>query len=79
MRTTLHIDDDVLAAARELARREGKTTGQVVSECARRGLTQAPVVVAEESPAIHGVRPFPRRGTLATHEHVNRLREDDAY
>ena len=31
MRTTLDIDDDLLAAAKELARRENVTAGQVVS------------------------------------------------
>ncbi|MCA1701630.1 MAG: antitoxin, partial [Actinobacteria bacterium] len=31
MRTTLDIDDDVIAAARELARDEGSSIGAVVS------------------------------------------------
>ncbi len=39
MRTTLDIDDDVLQAAKELARAEKKTAGQVLSELARKGLT----------------------------------------
>ena len=38
MRTTLDIDDEVLEAAKELARRERKTAGQVISELARKGL-----------------------------------------
>jgi hypothetical protein len=38
MRTTLDIEDDVLQAAKELARREGRTAGQVISELARRSL-----------------------------------------
>jgi hypothetical protein len=41
MRTTLDIDDDVLQAAKELARRQGKTAGRIVSELARRGLIEA--------------------------------------
>ena len=36
MRTTLDIADDVLFAAKELARREKKPLGQVISELARR-------------------------------------------
>ena len=40
MRTTLEIDGDVLAAAKDLAKAEGRTMGQVISELARRGLTQ---------------------------------------
>jgi hypothetical protein len=38
MRTTLQIDDDVLDAARSLARSENRTVGEVISELARRGL-----------------------------------------
>ena len=41
MRTTLDIDDDILQAAKEMARAERKTAGQVISELARKGLTQA--------------------------------------
>jgi hypothetical protein len=37
MRTTLTIDDDILAAAREHADFEQKTVGQVISTWARRG------------------------------------------
>ncbi len=36
MRTTLTIDDDVLAAARGLAMQQQRTLGEVVSELARR-------------------------------------------
>ena len=38
MRTTLDIDDDVLQAAKELAAARKKTTGQVISELARKSL-----------------------------------------
>jgi len=38
MRTTLDLDDAVLAAARSLARDEGVSLGAVVSRLARRGL-----------------------------------------
>ena len=38
MRTTVDLDDDVLQAAKELARARGKTAGQVLSELARKGL-----------------------------------------
>lgn len=39
MRTTLDIDDTVLAAARSLARSRGVSLGTAISELARRGLT----------------------------------------
>lgn len=38
MRTTLQIDDDVLEAARSLARSEDRTLGEVISALARSGL-----------------------------------------
>jgi len=38
MRTTLEIDDDILAAAKELALRESKTAGKIISDLARRGI-----------------------------------------
>jgi hypothetical protein len=70
MRTTLDIDDEVLAASKKLAWREHKTTWQL-SELARRALLQLGAA-AEASPpaAIHGFRPFasPRgRGDECAH------------
>jgi hypothetical protein len=38
MRTTLSIEDDVLLAAKNLARREGRTLGEVISDLARQAL-----------------------------------------
>lgn len=80
MRTTLDIADDVLQAAKERARHEHKTTGEVLSELARRGL-HAPLSnrAPREPKAIHGLRPFPRRGAVVTNQLLNRLRDDDAY
>jgi hypothetical protein len=38
MRTTLAIDDDVLAAARGLAKRQDKSLGEIISALARQAL-----------------------------------------
>ncbi|MDY7522741.1 hypothetical protein [Sphingomonas sp. 10B4] len=38
MRTTLAIDDDVLLVARDLARQQRRSIGEVVSDLARRSL-----------------------------------------
>jgi hypothetical protein len=78
MRTTLDIDEDVLRAAKELARREKKTAGAVISELSRRALT-APPTTARAPKAAHGFRPFPRRGGVVTNEQIDKLREEDAY
>ena len=39
MRTTVTIDDDVLAVARALAEQSGNSLGRALSELARRGFT----------------------------------------
>ena len=80
MRTTLDIDEDVLQAAKEIARREKKTAGQVVSMLARSALT-APrgVQAAREPRAVYGFRPFAARGAIVTNELIDSLREDVAY
>ncbi|MEO8135228.1 MAG: antitoxin [Betaproteobacteria bacterium] len=80
MRTTLDIADDVLLAAKELARREKKTAGEVISELARRALTTPPATRAAQEPkATYGLRPFGKRGGLVTNAMIDKLREDDAY
>ena len=43
MRTTLNLDDDVAEAARALARSEGRSLGQVISDLVRRGLRPRPL------------------------------------
>ena len=80
MRTTLDIADDVLQAAKERARREKRTAGEVISELARIALN-APSGPprAREPMARYGFRPFPKRGGIVTNELIDRLREDDAY
>lgn len=80
MRTTLDIDEDVLQAAKEIARREKKTAGQVVSMLARRALTAPRGARAVREPrAVYGFRPFAPRGAIVTNELIDSLREDDAY
>jgi len=80
MRTTLDIDDDVLAAAKERARRHKKTTGEVISELARSALTAPPPErSALQTKDLYGFRPFPKRGGIVTNELIDKLREDDAY
>jgi hypothetical protein len=79
VRTTLDIDDDVLQAAKELARRDHKTAGQILSELARRGLTEANGPTSAkgvEMEAFLGFRPFVCRGTIVTNETINQLRDE---
>ena len=81
MRTTLDISDDVLFAAKEVARRERRTIGDVLSTWARVALLRpdqtqrAPAV--EEPLARYGIHPLPHRGGVVTNELVNRIRDDE--
>jgi hypothetical protein len=75
MRTTLAIDDDVLAAAKHLAERERKSVGEVISTLARQGLGKG---ARSARPVRNGVPLLPRRKGAApvTLELVNRLRDE---
>ncbi|MSQ89660.1 MAG: antitoxin [Betaproteobacteria bacterium] len=79
MRTTLDIEGDVLFAAKDLARREKKTAGQVISELARKGLTGAAALTAGEPKAVCGFRPLPKEGRIVSNQLINKLREDGEY
>ncbi len=77
MRTTLDLDEPVLEAIKEIARRERKSAGTVASELIRRALTQTAAAVKEPA-ASYGFRPFPATADEphVTDDEVNRLRED---
>jgi hypothetical protein len=77
MRTTLDIGDDVLQAAKELARREGRTAGEVLSDLARRGLASAPASGRSRPRLRGGVPVLPSRGQIVTLAHVQRLRDEE--
>jgi len=79
MRTTLDIADDVLLAAKERARRERKTAGEVVSELLRQALTAPQPSAVREPKAVYGFKPFARRGGIVTNELIDQLRNEDAY
>lgn len=82
MRTTLEIDDDILEAAKVLARQTDRTAGAVISELARRALTMSSAASGQSKKGAKGVGgfvPFAGRGGIVTSELVDRLREKDAY
>ena len=80
MRTTLDIDEEVLRAAKEIARRRRSTAGAVISELARRALTEAgrELPGVAESQAFYGFRPMPAGDRVVSQETVDRLRDDEA-
>ncbi len=81
MRTTLDIDDDILLAAKDLARRERSSAGAVISRLARHSLTgrsqtqQLASAEASSSAGVGGFRPFASRGSVVSNEHIDALRD----
>ncbi|HEV3322283.1 MAG TPA: hypothetical protein VG147_08860 [Solirubrobacteraceae bacterium] len=73
MRTTLEIDDDVVAAARELAACERRSLGSVISDLARQGLTPARVEAEDGMPVIR----VPAGAPPITPEMVRRALDED--
>jgi hypothetical protein len=76
MRTTLDIDDDVLEIAKQRAKAEKKTAGQVISELARRSLANPPERVDfSKVEIVDGIPVLPSRGGVVTKELVDELIE----
>ena len=72
MRTTVDIDEDILLAAKDLAKRQGSTAGKVLSELARRGLAG----LQSRSRMRNGVPVLPSRGEVVTLDKVRRLADE---
>jgi hypothetical protein len=74
MRTTLSIDDDVLVAAKDLAGRQQKTLGEIISMLARQALCPT----SSYETTRNGVPLLPMRpdAVPVTLELVNRLRDE---
>jgi len=76
MRTTLDIDEDVLTAAKQLAKKQNSTAGEVISELVRQALT-TPSKPEGEPRYRNGFRLLPRTGTIITSEMVKKWLEED--
>jgi hypothetical protein len=75
MRTTLEIADDVLLAAKQMAKARNTTAGEVLSDLARQALMGVP---PKEPPEYRGgFRLLPRTGTIITPDLVKKLMEED--
>lgn len=83
MRTTLDIADDVLLAAKEVARQQRKTLGEIVSDLARSGLGAAAAAGTarkggpKQRLARFGIQPLPARGGIVSNELIDRLRDQE--
>ena len=81
MRTTLQLDDDVLAAARVLARQRRRSVGDVISDLARQALSGAAdggaQNVLEQRSGLPQL-PVKASGGVVDLELVNQLRDEEA-
>lgn len=78
MRTTLDIDPDVLETAKEIARKEKRTAGAVISDLARRGFYGMEQSVAESSrpyQARNGVPLPPPTGLIVNEMTIRKIRD----
>ena len=73
MRTTLNIDEDVLLAAKEIAKQRGATVGEVLSELARQALTHESATTTRNDLPIFPIQPD---AGIVTLEFVNQLRDE---
>lgn len=80
MRTTIDIEDDVLAAAKELARLQNVSAGQIVSRLLREALvglnkkeTSGEIAQATKS----GFRAFPAGQKLVSNDWIDHLRDQE--
>ena len=80
MRTTLDIEDDVLEAAPELARREHISAGAAVSRLLRVAFTgHFPIsITPPETTIVNGFRPISANITLVSDSLIDRLRGGSA-
>ncbi len=75
MRTTLDIDEDLLVAVKEMARRHGHSIGKEVSRLIRLAL-QAKTDSCGES--VAGFEPFPAKGRkVVTNDLVDQIRDSE--
>jgi hypothetical protein len=74
MRTTLEIDDDLLAAAREAARKQGVSLGRMISELARQSLLAAAPAKVRNGIPLFAPKAAKSKPDLRT---VNQLRDEE--
>ncbi len=73
MRTSLDLEDDVLFAAKEIARRRGTSVGKVLSDLARQTLSRNACETTRNGAPLFPLQPEARVVTL---ELVNQLRDE---
>lgn len=73
MRTTLDVDEDVLLAAKDMARQRGVSIGKVLSDLARQALSRPDAPTTRNGVPLFRIRPG---AGIITPELINRLRDE---
>ena len=73
MRTTIDLEEDVLLAAKEMARRRGVSIGKILSDLARQALSRQEGETTRNGVPLFPIRPEARVVTL---ELLNQLRDE---
>jgi hypothetical protein len=74
MRTTLELDDEILEAARQLAKERGATLGRVISELAQQSLAATELPKFRNGAEVFVSKPGTPKVDM---ELVNRLRDEE--
>lgn len=78
MRTTIDIEDDVLAAAKEMASRQRLSAGKLISRLLREamsGTQQMNQADGNQPRTLAGFQPFVSQGRLITNAQIDALRD----
>ena len=77
MRTTVDLPPDVLAVARSLARDQGRSMSEVVTDLVRRGLSAAPATTETPSRPTRNGFPQLELARVVTTDDVRRAQDDE--
>ena len=78
MRTTLDIDDDILAAVKEIANRQCVSASRQISRLLREALTGlSPNSTTQSTQGIAGFQPFASQGVVISNAQIDALRDTE--
>lgn len=73
----MDIDEDVLRTAKEMASKERRSTGAVISDLARKGFRATPSAESRKDRVRNGVHLLPSRDETVTLSHVREIMEEE--
>lgn len=79
MRTTLDIDDDILAAAKEMAHSQCVSAGRVISRLLRVAMTGQSSLkqTPQAQKTVAGFQPFASQGIIISNAQIDALRDTE--